>query len=230
MDNLTEIINKYQITHNSESFGINAEGHTCAYRHPEKIIIKSDDDQLRLADLSQLGSEVLTHLSRDIKTAEQDLNFTFEGEQWTGISRIVARPGGVNLFALIVSPVDELLSEAADIRTQSFLVTITTVLLFIPLIWYISKRVSSSLNKLAHTASSITQFEFDNPVNTSSHIKEVHELSVAMELMQSTINRFVKLINSLAGEQNLDALLHGISHETMLISNADGGLTYLMNE
>jgi HD-GYP domain-containing protein (c-di-GMP phosphodiesterase class II) len=230
LENLTDTINKYQITPNSEAVLINTEGQTFAYKDPERIIIKSDDDQLKLADLNQLGSEVLMHLSKHIETVEQDLNFTFKGEQWTGSTRIVAKPGGVDLLALIVSPVDELLSEAADIRTQSFLVTIAIVLLFIPLIWFISKRVSSSLFKLANTASSITQFEFDTPINTSSHISEVHELSVAMDLMQSTINRFVKLINSLAGEPNLDALLHSISHETMLISNADGVLTYLMNE
>ena len=230
LDNLTETINKYQITPNSEAVLINAEGQTFAYKDPNRIIIKSDDDQLKLADLSQLGSDVLTHLSKYIQENEQGLDFEFNGNQWTGSTRIIARPGGVDLFALMVSPVDELLSEASDIRTQSFLVTITIVLLFIPLIWYIAKIISSSLSKLAYTASSITQFEFDTPINTRSHIKEVHELSVAMDLMQSTINRFIKLINSLASEQNLDALLHSISHETMLISNADGVLTYLMNE
>ncbi len=209
---------------------INAEGQTFAYRDPDRIIIKSDDDQLKLADLDQLGSDVLTYLSKDIKTKEQDLDFVFKGNQWTGSARIIGKPGGVDLFALMVSPVDELLSEAVEIRTQSFLVTITIVLLFIPLIWYISKRISSPLFKLANAASSITQFEFDTPIDTSSHIKEVHKLSVTMDLMQSTINRFIKLINSLASEQDLDALLHSISHETMMISNADGVLTYLMNE
>ena len=230
LDNLTETINKYQITPNSEAVLVNADGQTFAYRDPETIIIKSDDDQLKLADLSQLGSDVLTHLNKNIHDKEQDLDFEFDGNQWTGRARIIGKPGGVDLFALMVSPVDELLSEADEIRTQSFLATITIVLLFIPLIWYIAKRISGSLFTLADAALSITQFEFDTPINTESHIKEVHELSVAMALMQSTINRFIKLINSLASEQNLDALLHSISHETMLISNADGVLTYLMNE
>ena len=142
LDNLTDTINKYQITPNSEAVLINTQGQAFAYKTPERIIIKSDDDQLKLANLDQLGSNVLNHLSKNIKTVEQDLNFTFGGEQWTGSARIVAKPGGVDLFALIVSPVDELLSEAADIRTQSFLATIAIVLLFIPLIWFISKRVS----------------------------------------------------------------------------------------
>ena len=230
LDRLADTINKYQITPNSEAVLINSEGQTFAYKDPGKLIIESDDEQLKLADLHQLGSNVLTHLSKDLEAIEQDLDFSYEGQPWIGSARIVAKPGDVDLYALMVSPVDELLSEAAEIRTQSFVVTIITTLLFIPLIWYISKRISRSLYRLAGAASSITRFEFDTPVNVRSNIKEVNELSVTMELMQSTINRFIKLINSLASEPNLDALLHSISNETMLISKADGVLTYLMNE
>jgi HD-GYP domain-containing protein (c-di-GMP phosphodiesterase class II) len=230
LGNLTDTINKYQITPNSEAVLISADGQTFAYRDPQKIIITSNNDKLELANLGQLGSDVLAYLNKHIETRQQDLDFTFNGEPWTGTARIIGKPGGVDLYALMVSPVDELLSEAAEIRTQSFIVTVIIVLLFIPLIWYISKRISGSLFRLAETASSITQFEFDTPINTRSHIKEVHELSVAMDLMQSTINKFIKLINSLAGEQDLDALLRSISNETMLISDADGVLTYLMDE
>ena len=230
LENLTDTINKYQITPNSEAVLVSADGRTFAYRDPDRVIIKSNGNKLELANLSELGSDVLNYLDEQFEARQQNLDFTFKGEPWTGTVRLIGKPGGVDLFALIVSPVDELLSEAAEIRTQSFLVTVAIVLLFIPLIWYIAKRISSSLFRLAEAASSITQFEFDTPINTRSHIKEVHELSVAMHLMQSTINRFIKLINSLAGEQNLDSLLHSISNETMLISNADGVLTYLMNE
>jgi HD-GYP domain-containing protein (c-di-GMP phosphodiesterase class II) len=98
------------------------------------------------------------------------------------------------------------------------------------LIWFVAKRISNPLYKLADAAKSISHLEFETPIDTSSNIKEVHELSVTMDLMQSTINRFINLINTLASEQNLDDLLQSISHETMLISHADGVLTYLMNE
>jgi HD-GYP domain-containing protein (c-di-GMP phosphodiesterase class II) len=230
LDRLTSTINQYQITPSSEAVLINAEGQTFAYREAERVIIKSDDGRLELADLEQLGSDVLKHLSIDIEAKEQDLEFQYDGAQWTGSVRIVGRPGGVDLYALMISPVDELLSEAAEIRLQSFTATIAITLLFIPLIWYVAMRISTSLHKLAGAAEAISQFEFDTPIDTKSRIKEVHDLSVTMDLMKTTIKRFINLINSLAGEQNLDALLQRISHETMLISNADGVLTYLMNE
>jgi HD-GYP domain-containing protein (c-di-GMP phosphodiesterase class II) len=230
LDKLADTIGKYQMTPGSEAVLISADGQTFAYQDPQKIIIQSDEDNLELAGLDDLGSDVLSHLSGNIETRPQDLDFTFNGNQWTGTARIIGKPGGIDLYALMVSPVDELLSEAADIRNQSFLTTTIIVLLFIPVIWYVARRISGSLFRLADAATSIAQFDFETPINTRSSIKEVHDLSVTMELMQSTINKFIKLINSLASEQNLDALLHGISRETMLISNADGVLTYLMNE
>ncbi|TNF92619.1 MAG: hypothetical protein EP297_13170, partial [Gammaproteobacteria bacterium] len=45
-----------------------------------------------------------------------------------------------------------------------------------------------------------------------------------------TINKFINLISSLAGEQDLEALLRSITHETRAISKADGALTYLFDE
>lgn len=230
LDRLTRTINKYQLTPNSEAVLINAEGQVFAYKNPQHVVIKAEDGQLRLADLKHLNSDVLDYLSEDIEALQQDLDFTFNGKQWTGAARIVGKPGDVDLYALILSPVDELLSEAAELRSQSFIATIVITLLFIPLIWFVAKRISTPLHTLSNAAKSISHLEFETPIDTSSSIKEVHKLSVTMDMMRSTINRFINLITTLAGEQNLDDLLRSISHETMLISHADGVLTYLMNE
>ncbi|UCB56115.1 MAG: cache domain-containing protein, partial [Thiotrichales bacterium] len=120
LSSLADTINKYQITPNTEVVLINADGQTFAYKDPEKLIIRSDTDQLDLADLDQLGSGVLSYLSEDIEAIEKDLDFEYDGQQWTGSARIIARPGGVDLYALMLSPVEELLEDAVDIRAQSF--------------------------------------------------------------------------------------------------------------
>jgi HD-GYP domain-containing protein (c-di-GMP phosphodiesterase class II) len=51
-----------------------------------------------------------------------------------------------------------------------------------------------------------------------------------MNMMESTISRFVSLINSLAGEQDYDKLIERITKETMDISGADGAFTYIVRE
>jgi len=130
----------------------------------------------------------------------------------------------------MLSPVDELLAEAIAIRWQLISIALIVLLIFIPVIWLTAKRISTPLHKLSNDAEAISRFEFDETQAHSSFIKEVDSLDAAMDLMKSTINKFITLINSLAGEQDLDALLKNITEETMAVSHSDAALIYLVDE
>lgn len=231
---LSKTISKYQVTPSSEVVLINAEGQTFAYKDLQKVIVNnpasSKNNELQLANLSQLGSGVLSHISKNIETREQTLDFEYDGRAWIGSARIVAKPGGVDLYALILSPVDELLVNAVAIRWQLIITAFVVLLIFIPVIWFTSKKISRPLNILSQEADAISRFNFTESKLAASFIKEVDQLDSAMESMKSTINKFIKLINSLAGEQDLDALLKSITEETMLISQSDAALIYLLDE
>jgi len=235
LENLNNTIAKYQITENSEVVLINAEGQTFAYKDQSRVIIKKDNNSskeatLQLANLKQLGSGVLRHLSKNIEAKEQNLNFEYNGQQWIGSARIVAKPGGTDLFALILSPVDELLLEATAIRWQLIFSAVIVLLIFIPVIWLTAKKISNPMNNLAKEAEAISHFDFSEIPRRSSYIKEVNKLASAMEMMKRTINKFINLINSLASEQDLDALIKSIATETMLISQSNGVLVYLLDD
>jgi hypothetical protein len=230
LDNLAKKIASYQITPSSEVVLINAEGETYAYKAPGQIIIDSDHQGMSLANLKQLDSRVLNHLSGKLEPVEQNLDFKFDGRRWVGSTKIVARPGGVDLFALMVSPVDELLAEAVSIRWQSLTAALLIILLSIPVIWYIARRISEPLHNLASDTRQIARFKFENVQREHSFVEEVEELDQAMNMMSTTINRFINLISSLAGEQDLDALLKSVTLETRAISRADGALTFLFDE
>jgi HD-GYP domain-containing protein (c-di-GMP phosphodiesterase class II) len=230
LDGLTNKIAKYQLTPSSEVVLINAEGETYAYKNPEKVIIESGNNQLQLANLQQLDSDILKHIGNKFKPEEKNVDFEFNGQRWVGSSRLIGSPGGVDLFAVMVSPVDELLAEAAALRLQSLITTLVIILLSIPIIWFVSKKISNPLHNLAAETEKIASFEFDEPQRQHSFIKEVEELDSAMNIMRTTINKFIQLISSLSGEQDLDTLLKSVTRETKLISKADGALTYLLDE
>ncbi len=239
LQNLSDTIAKYKLTPNSEVVLINAEGQTFAYKDQSKVIVSkvgssnaetSTANELKLANLKQLGSDVLSFVSGTIEATEQDFDFEYNGQRWVGGARVVAKPGGVDLYALMLSPVDELLLDAVAIRWHLLVIAFVVLLVFIPVIWFTSKRISSPLHDLSSEAEAITRFEFEKTQLKPSFIKEVVELGSAMEMMKATINKFIKLINSLAGEQNLDALIQSITRETMLISQSDAALIYLMDE
>jgi len=239
LEQLSQTIAKYQLTPHSEVVLIDAQGQTFAYKNQQRIIVRSegvgDENKLQLANLRQLGSGVLTYISeaiarQDIEVKEQDLDFDYDGKRWLGSARIVAKPGGVDLYALMLSPVDELLADAVAIQRHLILITFIVLLIFIPLIWLAAKKISTPLNILSRQAEAIARFDFDETPLQSSFIKEVDQLDTTMAMMKSTINKFIKLINSLAGERNLDTLLKSITRETMLSSQSDAALIYLMDE
>ncbi len=231
---LSKTIAKHQVTPNSEVVLINADGQTLAYKDQQKIIVSSDEssdsNKIQLANLTQLGSGVLSYLSTFVEKKEQDFDFDYNGQRWIGSARIVAKTGGADLYAVMLTPVDELLIDAVAIRDQLIFIAIVVLLMFIPIIWYTAQRISTPLRVLSREAEAISRFDFEETGQKTSLIKEVNELDSAMDLMKSTINKFIKLINSLAGEQDLDALLKSITQETMLISKSDAALIYLMDE
>ena len=234
LKNLSQTIAKYQMTQSSEVVLINAEGQVYAYKDQRRVFVddaeSSSNKAVQLANLDQLGSRVLSFVAKNIKAEERVLSFEYDGRDWIGSARIVAKPGGVDLYALILSPVDELLVDAVAIRTRSIFIALIILLIFIPVIWFVSKKISTPLNILSHEAEAISRFDFSESQLPATFIKEVDQLDAAMESMKSTISKFIKLINSLAGEQDLDLLLKSITDETMQISQSDAALIYLLDE
>ncbi len=236
---LSETIAKYQLTPDSEVVLINAEGRTFAYRDLDKFILRksygvsgsrSGDDEFQLAHLNGLDSGVLNYLSQRLEAKEQDLDFDYGDRRWIGSMRVISRADGVELFALMVSPVAELLADAVVIRWRLVVIAFFILLLFIPLIWYTSRKISAPLHTLAQEADAISRFDFSATQSSKSFIAEVDELDTAMAMMRSTINKFISLIDSLASEKDLDALLKSITEETMRISQSDAALIYLIDE
>jgi len=230
LEGLSETTSRHRMTASSEVALVGADGKVLAYREPARLVRSTRDGTLEMADLAQLDSPVLAHLAGAVTPGERSLDFEFDGRRWIGSMRKVASPGGVDLFAVMVAPVDELLSDAVMMRWQSVVITGVIVLLVIPIVWLMARKISGPLHQLAGEAGLISRFDFDSPIRTRSFIREVDELASAMGLMKTTISRFLTLINSLAGERNFDALLEGVSRETLSVSGADGVLTYLVDE
>ncbi len=230
LDQLSNTVRRHQITPGSEIVLIGADGNVFAYRDTEKLIQVAEGGDFKIAHLTSLDSDVLAYLAGKLRPVDQSLDFNFSGQRWIGSVRKIAKSGDVDLFALMVSPVKELLSEAIKIGWTSIIITACIILLAIPIVWFVARRISGPMRDLAGEADLISRFDFSRPIQTRSMISEVHDLAAAMEMMKNTINRFLTLITSLAGEKNFDSLLQRTAQETMSIGQADGVLTYLIND
>lgn len=230
LDNLSDTISRYKITPGSEIVLFSEDGSAIAYPDAGKLVRVSGENDIRIAQLADLGSDVLAYLDKNLQVEPRSLQFTYDNRKWEGTIRKVTRDGVAAIYVLMVSPVDELLADAVAIRTQSVMIMVLIILIAIPVVWYMAEKISGPIRRLATVAGQISRFDFSGSKQSRSFIKEVDELSQTMDMMKATINRFLTLINSLASEQDFDSLLQSISRETMAISEADGVLVYLLSE
>ena len=230
LENLSETISRYKVTPGTEVVLFTDNGNAIAYPESERLLRSVDGDEIRIAQLTELGSDVLSYLARDLQITPRSLEFSFDNRKWEGVLRRVSREGVVPIYVLMATPVEELLVDAVSLRTRSMMVMMLIILLAVPVVWYTAERISGPIRRLAGVAGEISRFDFSGSRQPRSFITEVDELSQAMDMMKATIKRFMSLINSLASEQDFDSLLHGISRETMTIGAADGVLVYLVSE
>ena len=231
LDRLSQTMASHLMTLDSEVAIVTREGHLLAYHDPTQLVRHGEGGSLRLARVGELGSQALVEMMQSLEGEAQSrkLSFGLQQRQWIGRIEPIAENSGLELYLLMASPVDELLSQAFTIRTTLLRMTLGIVLLSIPIVWFIAGRISRPLRKLAAEADSIRRFEFESSIETRSFIHEVDLLASAMDMMKQTINQFVTLINSLAGEKDFDRLLNRITRETMIVGQADAAVLYLID-
>jgi len=230
LDRLSDTIRGYRVTPNSEAVIIGGDGRVFAYQDGAKVIERGLDDGFGLAHISDLGSPLLKQFSQELDVQPRRLDFEYSGQRWVGSIDRIAKNSGLDMNILLLSPVDELLADAVAIGRTSLIITLVIFALSIPVVWLVSARIAGPMRRLAAEANAIRRFDFDSPVQTRSAISEVDSLAEAMRLMRKTINQFVVLINSLAGEKEFDALLERITLETMRIASADVAVAYLVDD
>jgi HD-GYP domain-containing protein (c-di-GMP phosphodiesterase class II) len=232
MQQLSETLNNYLLTSNSEIALINADGFVVGYNKPESTIVGLEGGRVKMARIDELKSDLFAFVDSKDLLKNRDLDFQFNGERWHGGTRVFNVSGieGRDLTLVILSPYSELLADAIKAVNRSLLVTLLILLVCIPVASLVAARISKALKKLAEEAVLVSQFDFSRPITLRSKIKEVDELSQSMNLMKNTISRFLSLITSLAGEQNFDAMLEMITEETLDFSESDGVLTWFIDD
>lgn len=229
---LSATLDKYLLTPNSEIALIDTEGFVLGYNKPENIVIRLEDDRFRMARIDELKSGVFTFINSKNMLQPGSLNFRYNEKNWHGAARKFNVSGieGHDLTLVMLSPNEELLANAIKMVKRSLLITLLILLIAIPIASLVATIISKALKNLAEEAVLISRFDFDRPIVLRSKIKEVDELAQSMDLMKNTINRFLSLITSLAGEQNFDAMLEMITEEALNFSGSDGVLIWFIDD
>ena len=228
---LSETLASHKMTERSEIVILSEDGLAVAYQNPEMLKKKSGNKEYNLPRVDDLQSDVLSYARKTISFDNQVVDFHFQGERWLGgVRELDSLLKSSGYYLAMLSPEKELMAKAISIQMKGALIVLVLVIVTGPISLVLARLIATPLRKLVVRAEKISNFDFSPQDAEGSTIKEVDELSRVMSLMQTTISQFTLLINSLASEQDFDALLATITSETLHICKADAAVAYLVDE
>jgi HD-GYP domain-containing protein (c-di-GMP phosphodiesterase class II) len=225
---LSATLAAHTLTPSSELVLYSPDGRVVAYPDAGKLI-KPGNDQQR-THIAELSPVLDTFLTLEVDDGSPLNHVVINHERWQ-VSYSKFSEGGPNgLRLLILAPEKELLSDAYRIRWQAAAISLTILLLCIPLAWLLSHILAKSLRVLVGEAEAIRRFDFSHPASGRSLVKEVDQLAVSMKRMKETLSSFLDITASLSAETRFDSLLKRVLRETVELSEAHAGLLYLLND
>ncbi|MDG9924737.1 MULTISPECIES: HD domain-containing phosphohydrolase [unclassified Pseudomonas] len=221
---LSATLARHKVTPSTEVVLYRPDGAAVAYPNIDKLVVSNGTPHLAQVDrLSPaLGELFQRGLHKDRQGAMK-----LAGKQWQ-VSYSQLNEGGPNGLRLaLLAPEEELLADAYRIRWQGAMLTLTILLLCIPLGWLMSRILVKPLRALVTEAEAIRSFNFAHPASGRSPVLEIDQLAVAMGKMKDTLSSFLDITASLSAETRFDALLRRVLKETVDLSEASAGLLYL---
>ncbi|MGE8297277.1 MAG: HD domain-containing phosphohydrolase [Pseudomonas sp.] len=225
LDDLSATLANHRVTPNSQVVLADNDGNAVAYPDSSRLL-REVDGEISLVQVSELNPALGELLSGQLNKQDEGI-IELARQRWAMAHRHIQEGGPQGLHLALLVPEQELLAEAYRIRWQGALITLTTLLLCLPLGWLTSRLVVKPLCALVEEAQAIRRFDFSHPASGRSPILEVDQLAVSMSSMKDTLSSFLDIAASLSAETHFDALIKRVMDATVSISKAQGGLLYL---
>ena len=224
---LSATLTDQRITASSQILLYDPAGNAVAYPDSARLTMMIDGEAI-LSPARELSPEIDALLADDTGELQQSV-LELGKRRWVASRSRLLEGGPQGLFLALLVPEDELLEDAYRMRWQGALITLTTLLLCLPLGWLTSRIVAKPLKALVAEAEAIRRFDFKQPTSGHSPVLEVDQLAVSMKQMKETIASFLEIAASLSAVTRFDTLLERVLEETVGISQAQGGLSYLID-
>ncbi|MGI4837004.1 MAG: cache domain-containing protein [Janthinobacterium lividum] len=222
---LSATLSKHKITPSTQAVLYDPQGNAVAYPDSSQLVVEGGTPHLaRVADLSPVLAKLLA------QGVPADQRLTVTGRTWIIAHSLQPEggPGGLQLALLM--PEDELLADAYRLRRNGALLTLTALLLCLPFGWLAARLMVRPMRALVKEAESVRRFEFERCLSQPSAVLEVDELTTAMQRMKGTLGEFFSVASRLCAEPQFAPLLQHLLEETLMVSQAHGGLIYQIDE
>ncbi|WP_020409221.1 hypothetical protein [Hahella ganghwensis] len=230
LESLSKTLIKNKVSPSSQMLIYTNDEEVIASLSPDNIVVESGPDSLSILKLSDLNSKVISDFfQQSPKPNNSHFFFDSGGQRWIGVNRPITLVG-FTAHLLIVAPEHELLQTAYTIRNQSMLISIAIVLLAIPAALFIANQMARPLRQLSEQTQPLQKMNFDHRISVTSSIRDIQTLASVSEFMRGMIQQLIRLIKTLAQEENPQRLLEQMTAEVSAVSKAQGALLYILDD
>ena len=230
LDDLASSLSDLRVTPRTQLALVNAQNEVLAFPDMTRVL-KRGDSSFDFKTLQELDEPSLTPLNDLLSADSPTALYQVQGQEWLGVSMDfdVWRSPGMRL--LVAMPSSELMGELERRRLQVIALIIAVVLLLLPLGWWAGAGIGHSLDRLSWRAHRIGRFDFARPAQTEpSWVREVNQLSTAMDGMGRTIETFLRISETMATEPHVERMLGAVLQQFLAATRCDGAAVYLWNE
>ena len=187
---------------------------------------------------------ISAHLTDRDSRLNQTREMTIEGKPY--LVRLSGIKPELKFDQILASaaPLTDFTGHIQTMQNRVFIYSVLVMLIVLPLVLWMSRRISGSLIRLEQESLKIQQFDFSESEPFDSAIKEIHSLIQAFVLMKTTIRdrtdaliatqkklrTLVKSGIALTTEKDMDRLLMQIFDNARDLANAEGGTLFLRDE
>lgn len=150
-----------------------------------------------------------------------------QGMDWITTLTPVKLSPQLQLFLAQAIPKDELLAALNTITNQQVISMILLLLLCVPMVFWMAKRIARPIQKLSEQTINIASFQFTKTRYPQSTIKEVANLSQSIQLMEHTLHDLLRLLRNTTTNQDFAELAKTIVRQSYVITKAETILLYV---
>lgn len=220
---LSATLARHVITPDTQIVLYSPDGSAVAYPDSQKLLAHGNEAQLVKA--RELTPELAVLLAQPRAHGER---LRVGKREWVVASSDVAMGGPQGLRLALLVPEDQLLADAYRLRWQGALITLTTLLLLIPLAWLSARLLVRPLRRMHQQAEAMRAFDFSQPPANACTVLEIDRLNQAMQHMRLTLAQFFQASAQLRAESTAQALLHQLLVQATRLGQAQAGILYCM--
>lgn len=188
---LSLILNNIRITDRARLFIV--DGNT-------NVIIDSDNidgGTTKILNTKEFGNmQLLMALEESKNTTKFDKisYFTHDGESYLSAASQMPASSKLNWKIVTIISTKDFLDKFRNIERTSFIISILVLFLVLTFLYFQIHKLSEPITYLSMEADKINNLELEDPVHVTSKMREISDLTAAMQQLKLSVSNFSKYI------------------------------------